>query len=260
MKKIFYLTMCLVVGFASCSEDKEKSDGDFYKSGTEKGHDYVDFGLPSKTLWATCNVGALKPIDYGSYYAWGDVGSVATFTWNTYKYADGADDQLTKYCTKSSYGKGGLKDNKTVLELSDDVASVSWGGKWRMPTKIQYVELQENCYWVWVDNYNDSNVAGFVVYKPKTSNDKGVVVYGGESPLSSYSYSDAHIFLPAAGFYYNGSNISLQGSTGNYWSSSLNSDFPSYAWVVTFTSNNMYCLGSLIYRYCGQTVRPVFVP
>ena len=89
------------------------------------GHEYVDLGLPSGTKWATCNVGASSPEDYGEYYAWGETETKSTYDWRTYKWCKGSNDTMTKYCTSSS---SGTVDNKTVLDPEDDVAHVKWGG------------------------------------------------------------------------------------------------------------------------------------
>ena len=224
--------------------------------GTENGHDWVDLGLTSGTRWATANVGASNPQDYGNYYAWGEVTTKSTYNWETYKYTDGKyDDQLTKYCSKSSYGKDGFTDSKTTLDLSDDAAYVNWGGKWRMPTLAQQKELINQCYWVWTESYNGSNVKGYIVYKAKTSSDKGEYVYKGETPSSSYTLSDAHIFLPAAGCRFYGDLISA-GSYGGYWPSSLVTDYPNDAWGVYFDSDDVYY--GFDSRFYGQSVRAVF--
>ena len=289
MKKIIYLLMSLsLVAFASCSDDRDTpsnasstqtenggsgdnsgnkgdnsgntigdSDGNGSQSvvtfGTENGHDWVDLGLSVK--WATANVGASKPQDYGNYYAWGETTTKGTYNWSTYKYANGDYDELTKYCSDSYYGKDGFTDSKTTLDLSDDAAYVNWGGKWRMPTKAQQDELRNQCYWVWTESYNNSNVKGYIVYKAKTSSDKGVKIYEDETPSSSYKLSDAHIFLPAAGYRYGG-GLNLAGSIGYYWSSSLYTDYPLLAWIVGFGSGNVMSSGDVL-RYYGQSVRAV---
>lgn len=243
--------------FASCSDDDkdestnsngntqtENDNGSNNNSGsqtavivgTENGHEWVDLGLTSGTKWATCNVGADKPEEYGNYYAWGEVTTKSTYASDNYKF--GYDyGQLTKYCSNSSYGKDGFTDNKTTLELSDDAAYVNWGGKWRMPTKAQQDELRNECYLVWTENYNGSNVEGYIVYKAKTSSDKGNVVSLYDTPSSSYSLSDAHIFLPAAGRYEE--NLCGVGS-GYYWSSSLNTEYPNSAWLINFDYDGVY--------------------
>ena len=220
-------------------------------SGTENGHEWIDLGLTSGTRWATCNVGASKPQDYGNYYAWGEVTTKEVYNWETYKYANGEYDQLTKYCNNSSYGKDGFTDTKTTLDLEDDAAYVNWGGKWRMPTKAQQDELLNECYCVCTESYNNSNVKGYIVYKAKTSSDKGVKIYEGETPSSSYTLSDAHIFLPAAGY----RGIYSVGSVGYFWSSSLSTDYPDEAWNVYFGSGDVGDGDGS--RYYGTPVRAV---
>ena len=227
-----------------------------FKSGTENGHDYVDLGLTSGTKWATANVGASKPQDYGNYYAWGETAPKSDYNWETYKYANGDYYKLTKYCNDSDNGNNGFTDSKTTLDLSDDAAYVNWGGKWRMPTRTQQDELINQCYWVWTESYNNSNVKGYIVYKAKTSSDKGVKIYEDETPSSSYKLSDAHIFLPAACYRIPG-GLDDAVSNGAYWSSSLDTDVTYGAWSVSFCS---YDVSSFGYgdRYYGLSVRAVF--
>jgi len=122
-------------------------------------HEYVDLGLPSGTLWATCNVGAEKPEDFGDYYPWG--GTTVQFVFGWKKYVFGLEDNLTKYCynydpkkhgkdagyitrDRVKYGKNGYVDNLTELEPEDDVATYRWGSDWCMPTKEQCEELLAN--------------------------------------------------------------------------------------------------------------------
>ncbi len=196
------------VAFAACEDKENRNKEPFYKSGTEDGHDYVDLGLPSGTKWATCNVGATNPQDDGNYYAWGEVTTKENY--NNYKYY--GDNTYTKY---------NRTDHKTILDPSDDAAYVNWGGKWRMPTYDQMKELSEECCWIYTENYNGSNVKGVIVYKAKESSDKGRFYW---HPLSSYSLSDIHIFLPGSGKYYRSGSF-LRGAEGvhdgYYWSSSF---------------------------------------
>ena len=105
-------------------------------------HEWVDLGLPSGTLWATCNVGANAPEEYGDYFAWGETEPKEVYTWETYKWRNGSDDTFTKYCTNSEYG---TVDGKTVLDPQDDAAFVNWGREWRMPTEEQIYELRNYC-------------------------------------------------------------------------------------------------------------------
>ena len=113
------------------------------------GHEYVDLGLPSGTLWAKCNVGAESETDYGQYFAWGEtqgytaeqVGTDKTFTWNDYKYGifdeEDPDLRMTKYNST---------DGKTTLDITDDAARVNMGGEWHMPTQEQIYELINNIH------------------------------------------------------------------------------------------------------------------
>ena len=185
----------------------------------------MDLGLSVK--WATCNVGASKPEEYGDYFAWGETTPKSTYDWSTYKYYNGSFDSLTKYNNKSSYG---TVDNKTTLELSDDAARANWGGSWRMPTKAEQDELREKCTWTWT-----------------TQN--GVNGYKVTSKINGKS-----IFLPAAGYRYDGSLYDA-GSYGQYWSSSLYANCPGSAWDVFFYS--AYVLRGDYGRGCGFSVRPV---
>ena len=114
-------------------------------SGTLNGHDFVDLGLPSGTLWATCNIGANTPEGYGDYFAWGETGPKAVYDWTTYKYCNGDFDQLTKYCQEASYGYDGYTDDLYELQPSDDAATVNWGEDWRMPSASEGEELLSQC-------------------------------------------------------------------------------------------------------------------
>ncbi|MCM8872755.1 MAG: hypothetical protein NDJ65_05690 [Paludibacteraceae bacterium] len=262
MKKIIYLLVSLLFVTLVACEDKESSssNGGFpvYTSGTENGHDYVDLGLPSGTLWATCNVGAAAPQDYGNYYAWGETTTKDSYEWGNYKFGSRNDGNtlLTKYCFDSEYGKDGFCDNKTVLDLEDDAANVNWGGRWTMPTKAQQDELRAHCYWVWTENYNNSKVAGFIVYKAKASRDKGI--YNGQTPSASYSLEDAHIFLPAAGVH-SGHDFYMRGTYGLYSSSSLLTEYYSnIAWYMAFYQVYVgYEIAIGGFRSDGQSVRAV---
>ena len=110
----------------------------FSNDGAENGHSYVDLGLPSGTKWATCNIGATKPEEFGDYYAWGETTTKDYYGINNYKW-------------RGRKSIDGYTYAKTTLDLSDDAAAANWGGKWRMPTDRQYSELVNECYWVWTD-------------------------------------------------------------------------------------------------------------
>lgn len=111
---------------------------------SSEGYEYVDLGLSVK--WATCNMGATTPEEFGDYYAWGEVETKDSYEWNNYKWCNGTYSSITKYCANSYYGK---VDNKTTLDLSDDAARENLGGNWRMPTSAEVEELISECNWVW---------------------------------------------------------------------------------------------------------------
>lgn len=105
------------------------------------GHEYVDLGLPSGTLWATMNIGASKPEDYGDYFMWGEteVRKIKDINWHNYKFYYEVYPLKGEYITKYN----GL-DEKETLDLCDDAARQNWGGYWRMPTYRQFIELYDN--------------------------------------------------------------------------------------------------------------------
>ena len=217
--------------------------------------DVVDLGLPSGVKWATCNVGAANPWDYGDYYAWGETQTKDVFLWDIYKYCNGMDTTLSKYCNDAEYGSGGFTDTLTTLEAVDDVASAVLGSDYSMPTIADWYELGRQCYWVWTENYKNHNVSGYLVYKAKSVADKGTKVFIDRKPSRSYSLKDTHIFLPTAGSRC-ASDLGGAGSNGDYWSASLNDDGPSNARYCGFQSNrvNPSFSGNRCY---GLPVRPV---
>ncbi|MBR5982860.1 MAG: InlB B-repeat-containing protein [Bacteroidales bacterium] len=193
-------------------------------------HTYVDLGLPSGTLWATCNVGANSPEEYGDYFAWGEITTKSTYSWSTYQYCNGNNSTFTKYCNNSSYGNNGFTDNLTTLEANDDAATANWGSNWRMPTNDEFNELKNNCTVIWT-----------------TQNG----VYG-----RRYTGTNGNsIFLPAAG-YRDENSLNYSSSFGYYWSSSLNSDNPKGGKHHNFGSGICGMYGSE--RYHGESIRPVY--
>lgn len=196
----------------------------------EEADAYVDLGLPSKTLWATHNVGATKPEGYGKYFSWGETTDKTTYNWESYRLCkNGKYDQLTKYCTSTTYG---TVDGLFTLESVDDAVSVSEGRLWRMPTRADWTELLSNCSFSWT---TQKGINGYLV----TSRSNGNTM-----------------FLPAAGSI-NRDGLRNQGGFTSYWSSSLYSndcykayrfDMDSKTKEVTFND-----------RSFGYNVRGVFV-
>ncbi len=190
--------------------------------------DWVDLGLPSGLLWATRNVGATSPEDYGDYFAWGETTPKSYYGWSNYTYCNGVWFQLTRYCNSSSYGYSGFTDNLTILQPGDDAATANYGG--RIPTDEEWEELMNNTTSIWT-----------------TQNGVNGQLFTGTNGNS--------LFLPAAG-YRRDSSLGQAGSRGFYWSSSLNTDDPYYAWYFYFNSDLQY-MGSYGDRSDGQSVRAV---
>ena len=149
-----WVAMCVIL--AACNDDEKVKEepASIYEqvvSGTLDDHDYVDLGLPSGTLWATCNVGATTFEAYGNEFAWGETRIIDN--WRDYVYKFGERCEYTKYCTELSDGVfddetgNRFVDNKTLLEAQDDAATEHWGEHWCMPTGEQCMELKEKCVW-----------------------------------------------------------------------------------------------------------------
>lgn len=201
--------------------------------GFNNGHSWVDLGLSVK--WATCNVGASKPEDFGDYYSWGETFSKDDYSVSSYRYCyENYKDSIIKYCNKRDYAYNDYVDNKTELEPGDDVAYNKWGGNWRMPTKAEFQELLDSCSWKWTIN---NGVKGFKVTSKK------------------HGYMNRYIFLPAAGSRLLETSKEDISSYGYYWTSSLYVDSPDGAWVFYFDSNNLTI--NYTFRFFGSTVRPV---
>ncbi|MBR2450265.1 MAG: hypothetical protein IKB40_02085 [Paludibacteraceae bacterium] len=234
-KKIKFAIMCVAIMCVGCEQNipddpNSNKKGENSTSGvtqpTENNHAYVDLGLSVK--WATCNVGASEPEEYGNYYAWGEITPKSTYSWDNYKwseydYWDGIRDVIfTKYDNELDY--------KYFLDKEDDVASVNWGGKWRMPTRKEQQELINKCSWTWKTK-NDIN--GFEVKGPNGNT----------------------IFLPAAGSMQD--QLNKAGMAGRYSSKELDPQGPSntsFSLEFNMAEVDYYYQ----FRYEGYTVRPVF--
>ena len=198
------------------------------QGGGSNDHEYVDLGLPSGTLWATCNVGATTPEGYGDYFAWGETQPKATYYWSNYKYCNGDLDQLTKYCDNSDYGYNGFTDNLTILQSSDDAATANWGNGWCMPTEAQWWEM----FWNTTNTWTTQNGVNGMLFTATNGNS---------------------LFLPAAGYRWDG-ELDYVGSCGRYWSSSLCTGSPYYARHFDFY---IYILMVSYDRRDGHSVRAV---
>ena len=206
----------------------ENDHVDYNKHGSPSGdYDYVDLGLPSGTLWATCNIGATSPEEYGNYYAWGETEPKETYTDANYKYSNGAATMVTSSLTKYN-----SSDGLTVLEPSDDAAYVNMGENWHMPTWAQFQELTANT----TTASTQLNDVDGVLFTSKTDPTKT-------------------LFIPLAGWKI-GSTVESVGSNVNLSSTLLNasSRVNIYGVIIgkTFISGHGY-----FNRGVGQTVRGV---
>ena len=250
-----YTTLGLVVGkdkielnSVSVSDWTAGADLTGGEAVLQNAHESVDMGNGLK--WATCNVGAENPEDYGDYFAWGETASKAEYSWGTYQWMEAGQSswkRITKYTFadgqtdgtwwydgdtfKGDNGDGVEHKDFASYDYADDAARQNWGGNWRTPTDAEWTWLRENCEWTWT---TQNGVNGMLV----------------RSKIAGYT--DNTIFLPAAGYR---SNAYLYSADGYCWSSSLRVSGSDYAGRVNFNSGGVYRgSGS---RYYGQSVRPV---
>ena len=179
--------------------------------GSKSGHDWVDLGLPSGIKWATSNVGASRPEEYGDYFAWGET----------------REKSIYDFDNSVAFGKN-ISDIKGDSRY--DAARANWGGSWRLPTKAELEELEENCTWSWTTQ-------------------------GGKQGCKVTGPNGNSIFLPAAGFRC-GTSLGLAGERGDYWSSTPNASDANSACCLRFNSSIQH-VGSSDHYYYGRSVRPV---
>ena len=196
---------------------------------------FVDLGLPSGTLWSKSLLGATngntKESWYGNYYAWGEIETKDVYNWTNYKYANGAEDKLTKYCTNKNYGNNKFTDGLTKLLPEDDVATVT-NSAWRMPTKAELDELialQSQ----WVTNY------------------KGIPDLNGRLFTGNNGNT---LFIPATG-YRSPYGIAGNGSHSYLWSSILDSGQTTNSYSLCSVSDEVF-IGHQR-RFYGCSVCPV---
>lgn len=258
-------------------ETGNSEEGNMEPSFELNGHQFVDLGIVddygNKVLWATTNLGAENPWDFGKYYAWGETKAYGEedtsnlhnyaytgnstyvktyYDWSSYKWAAGTDESsITKYNSI---------DGLTKLEPEDDAATANWGDGWSMPTGFHFAALLQSCYWkVATMSVNGNEIFGYKIYKAKTDVDKG---YVGNNSSENYSDADAHIFLPAAG-YYNEGDFFHANKIGFYWVSLMES---SETLMLNFDPNHTFLPVSeetpsimFIYRSSGLSIRPVHI-
>ena len=222
VKSICVILLILALGIQTSCVESNHADG----------HEWVDLELPSSTLWATCNVGANSPEEYGDYFAWGETQPKENYNSYTYKYYSDTPPTKygytpTKYCTDGEYGR---VDNRNELEPEDDAATVNWGNSWQMPSLDQFEELfsDENTTITWTTL---NGVSGRKIKSKKNGNS---------------------IFLPDAG-YYSETNWVTKKPVQSYWSRSLDF-YPFLAYCISLDDPSIRCWH---HRYMGMPIRPV---
>jgi uncharacterized protein (TIGR02145 family) len=191
----------------------------------------IDLGLPSGTKWASFNIGASAPEEYGNYYAWGEIVTKNNYYWDTYKWGSGK--AFTKYNDDDERGQ---VDNLMVLEAEDDVANVLLGGVWRMPTYSEWLELIDNCSW---ERTTQNGVSGLM----GTSNIAG--------------FTNRSVFFPAGSMKIQNHPITSTGAFGCFWTSRLSSEDTPYADYFFYSGSSIW-EDDETYRCYGCSVRPVY--
>ena len=197
-----------------------------FKTEDWKGAEAVDLGLSVK--WADVNVDAYRPWERGNFYAWGELEPKESYKSNSYRFYHEGTMKLTKYCNDKTYGYEEYTDTLTTLEPEDDVASVKWGGDWRMPSKDEFLELMDtlNCAWIYTSMYG---MTGYMVQSKKNGNS---------------------IFLPDA-------SDSHGCGGGLYWANCIEPDLAPAAPNLYFNhALNRFYINTYI-RDVGLTIRPV---
>ena len=198
-------------------------------------HEWVDLGLPSGTLWATCNIGAESPEEKGYYFAWGETEKKDGCNWGNYLLCNKSENTLTRYCAQAEWGNEGFTDELTELLPEDDAATVLWGEKWQMPSLEQ---IQELC--------TCSSISTSI---------NGV---GGRKIFSKIDPQNVWIFLPHTGWR-QARNLNDK-NYGYYWGRTLYSGNSNYATGIY--SNNSYVSqdnynNNPNKRCYGRPIRPV---
>lgn len=225
MKNTKYIILAIVILVSACGKIPESVTGNY------NGHDFVDMG--TSVMWATCNVGAQMPTEYGDYVAWGEIESKEYYAWKSYKYGYSANS-LTKYCTNPEFGN---VDNLLVLQPEDDYAFIKWGEKWRTATKEEWDELFQTCEHKYI--ISSTGRKGYLV-TAKNGNQIFLPLDGGKI----FDYPDE-----------------TRNKWGHYWTASIVEKDPYSAWCLFLTDNSddkelaTYTTSS---RCWGFSVRAVF--
>ncbi len=196
MKKVF---LSIIVALAGATSWAQESDSDaklnesLAPSGSVNGYEFVDLGLPSGTMWATCNVGATEPVGYGTYYAWGETSPKTSY--------------IVANCTTYTTELTDISGNPAY-----DAATAQWGSAWRMPTIEQLSELMDSCVWQWIEykgvnGYVVTGKNGKSIFLPASGHREGVMLcYAGSCGYYWSSTPDSGNTNNAHRMYFNSSD------------------------------------------------------
>ena len=178
LKRLALLSVAMLLTFAGCEDDfgpehdRGNNGGGGATTSTINGHEWVDLGLPSGLKWATCNIGASQPHDYGNYYAWGETTTKTSYDEsNSVTYGQ----QISDFSGNATY----------------DAARANWGGTWRMPTEAEMMELENNCTWTWA---TQSGVNGYRITGP---NGNSIFL-----PAAGFCYGSSRNYVGEYGYYW----------------------------------------------------------
>lgn len=247
MKNANFILFCFVAltSLVSCGREPEldpEGQNDETQpivsvDGKVDGYDYVDLGLRVK--WATCNIGASKPTDCGSYFAWGETETRDSYSYESYKFYNPFNSHdYSQYCspTHSDMDRFSVYDWRRELDPKDDVAKVNWGAGWRVPSGGDFNELVNNCFWEWSDDYKATGVSGWIGTSAKNGNT---------------------IFLPYAEVNARAEYWTLQDEYWcGYWASNITYQ-SDVAQALRLNSAEIKSREVRVSRYLGLLVRPV---
>jgi hypothetical protein len=219
------------VGSGSCTITCAATDGSgVFATCNFKTVELVDLGLPSGTLWATCNIGANSPEEFGDHFAWAETEPKENYSWETYKYCEGTSNTLTKYCTDAQYG---TVDDLVSLNAVDDAARKISNQKLWTPTTVRITELTNSNYTT-IEHTTLNGVSGVRITSKSNANSIFLPLspcIEGETP-SQYSRYMSRNNNPTTSYY----SVALQISEDN----------------VEIITDTMRCF--------GFSVRPIYIP
>ncbi len=236
MKHFLALLFAVTLFVSASAQSKTGIEQIVIVKGQKVSVEAVDLGLPSGTLWASCNIGAASPEAYGDYIAWGELLPKSHYTANTYMHLrpEGNNTPGQSYQADGPYLTAYQVLPLDIAGNSDyDAAYSRWGGNWRMPNLGHFDELRKHCKW---EQAELNGVKGFKVISKKNGN---------------------RIFLPAANHQYENRQAVNTEFLGYYWTSTQSSDCS--AWAIKFNEGRNTIQSYGTWFYYGMSIRPVYV-